>query len=160
MKKINILAVSISLALGLSACNPSSDSGATAAPEVVNKAMMISGIDLTAIDQNVRAQDDFFRHVNGAWLTHTEIPADKSRYGLFNVLYDNTQDNLKTLIQESADIQAENGSNAQKLGDMYRSYMNVELANEKGLSPIQSLLDGISDAKNMQQLSCVRPAWA
>ena len=156
MKKINLLALSVSLALGLSACNPSSDPETSAAPAVVSKTTMVSGINLSAVDKNVRAQDDFFRHVNGAWLTQTEIPADKSRYGVFNVLYDNTQDNLKALIQESANnTQAATGSNTQKLGDMYNSYMNVELANEKGISPLKPLLDSISDAKNMQQLSKV-----
>jgi len=157
MKKISMLALSVSLALGLSACEPTSQSetSSTVAEPVVNEVPMVSGIDLTAIDQNVRAQDDFFRHVNGAWLTETEIPADKSRYGLFNVLYDDTQENLKALIQESANTQAEQGSNTQKLGDMYNSYMNVELANEKGIAPLQSLLDKINSAQNMQQLSTV-----
>jgi len=153
MKKISSLALSVALALGLNACTPSSKSGTTVAETEVSKVPMISGIDLTAVDQNVRAQDDFFRHVNGAWLTQTEIPADKSSYGLFNVLYDDTQENLKTLIQESANTNAEKGSNTQKLGDMYNSYMNVELANEKGITPLQPLLDNISSAENMEQIS-------
>lgn len=153
MKKISILALGISLALGLSACTP--DNQTTSKPAVESKTMLVSGIDLNAVDQNVRAQDDFFKHVNGTWLTQTEIPADKSSYGLFNVLYDDTQEDLKTLIQESANTQAEQGTNTQKLGDMYNSYMNVELANEKGMTPLQPLLQSISDVENMQQLSKV-----
>ncbi|GAC17540.1 M13 family metallopeptidase [Paraglaciecola arctica] len=155
MKKINMLALSVSLALGLSACEPTSKPETSSAVAAVNATLMTSGIDLTAVDQNVRVQDDFFRHVNGAWLTETEIPADKSSYGLFNVLYDDTQENLKTLIQGSANTQAEQGTNTQKLGDMYNSYMNVDLANEKGITPLQSLLDNINSAENMQQLSKV-----
>jgi putative endopeptidase len=153
MNKISMLAFSISLALGLSACTPTSQSDPTVTPAIISQAVMTSGIDLTAVDQNVRAQDDFFRHVNGAWLTQTEIPADKSRYGIFNVLYDDTQENLKTLIQESSNTQAIKGSNTQKLGDMYNSYMNVEQANEKGMSPLEPLLASIYAAENMQQLS-------
>lgn len=155
MKKLNMLALSVSLALGLSACTPANKQDATSVEAVVSEASLTSGIDLTAVDQNVRAQDDFFRHVNGAWLTQTAIPADKSSYGLFNVLYDDTQENLKTLIQESANTQAEKGSNTQKLGDMYNSYMNIDLANEKGITPLQPLLNKISSAANMQQLSKV-----
>ena len=143
----------ISVALGLSACNPTSKTAPAPAPVLVSEALLTSGIDLTAVDKNVRAQDDFFRHVNGAWLTQTEIPADKSRYGLFNVLYDDTQKNLKTLIQKSASTEAEKGSNTQKLGDMYNSYMNTELTNKKGITPLQSLLDNISSTQNMLQLS-------
>jgi putative endopeptidase len=74
---------------------------------------------------------------------------------LFNVLYDDTQENLKTLIQESANTDAEKGSNTQKLGDMYNSYMNVDLTNKKGILPLQSLLDTISSAEDMSQLSKV-----
>ena len=151
MKKISMTTLCISVALGLSACNPTSKTAS--APVLVSEALLTSGIDLTAVDKNVRAQDDFFRHVNGAWLTQTEIPADKSRYGLFNVLYDDTQKNLKTLIQKSASTEAEKGSNTQKLGDMYNSYMNTELTNKKGITPLQSLLDNISSTQNMLQLS-------
>lgn len=155
MKKFNIVALSVSLALGFSACTPASKPESTSVEAAVSEAPLTSGIDLTAVDPNVRAQDDFFRYVNGAWLTQTEIPADKSSYGLFNVLYDDTQENLKKLIQESASTQAEKGSNTQKLGDMYNSYMNVDLANERGISPLQPLLDNISSIENMQQLSKV-----
>lgn len=152
-KKINIVALSVSLALGLSACTPANNTETTVAK--VSEAPKVSGIDLSAVDKNVRAQDDFFNHVNGAWLSQTEIPAEKSSYGLFNVLYDDTQENLKTLIQEAANTQAEKGSNTQKLGDMYNSYMNVELANENGLTPMQPFIDKINSAENMQQLSAV-----
>jgi putative endopeptidase len=155
MKKISMIALGISLTLGLSACNPTSKSETATAAALASETPITSGIDLTAVDQSVHAQDDFFRHVNGTWLTQTEIPADKSRYGLFNVLYDETQENLKTLIQESANTDAEKGSNTQKLGDMYNSYMNVNLSNEKGILPLQFLLDTISKAEDMPQLSKV-----
>lgn len=155
MRKLNILALGISLALGLSACNPQQSSEKSEISTNTTKAALTSGIEITAVDKNVRAQDDLYRHVNGAWLTTTEIPADKSRYGIFNVLYDNTQEDLKALIQESAATKAEQGSNTQKLGDMYNSYMNVELANEKGITPLQPMLDSIANVENMQQLSTV-----
>ena len=76
MKKISMLALSIIIALGLSACNPTSKSETTPTAVSASETPMTSGIDLTAVDQNMRAQDDYFRHVNGTWLTQTEIPAD------------------------------------------------------------------------------------
>lgn len=147
------LALSILMLMGISAwgfseTQPTKQETRFDAPKV-----LISGIDLSAIDKTVDPEEDFFRHVNGAWLNNTQIPADKSRYGLFNLLYETTQHNLKTLIQEAANSEAENGSNTQKLGDMYNSYMNLELANEKGLTPLHSLLEDIDQAENMPQLS-------
>lgn len=50
-----------------------------------------SGIILENFDRSVRPQDDLYRHVNGAWLARTEIPADKSNYGTFTVLQDNVE---------------------------------------------------------------------
>lgn len=143
--------MSMSLALGLCACQPNTQSESNTSSDT--PITLVSGIDLTAVDKSVRPQDNLFEHVNGTWLKSTEIPADKSSYGMFNILYDDTQKHLKTLIQEAADTKAAYGSNTQKLGDMYNSYMNVELANKKGLTPLQSQLDGISTLENMQQIS-------
>ncbi|MEP2653280.1 MAG: M13-type metalloendopeptidase [Paraglaciecola sp.] len=153
MNKFNILALGISFALGLSACTPP-ETKKESVPSVTEvQTPLTSGIDLTAIDNTVRIQDDLFRHVNGTWLKTTEIPSDKSGYGVFNVLYDDTQENLKTLIQNAAKSNAEKGSNPQKLGDMYNSYMGVELANILGLTPLQPILDDINAIENMEQLS-------
>ena len=157
MKKLSLVAMSVCIALGLSACSPApeqkSENKQEATKVVEKKAPVLSGIDLTAIDETVRPQDDLFRHVNGTWLENTEIPGDKSTYGVFNVLYDNTQDNLKALIQEAADTDAKKGSNTQKLGDMYNSYMDVDLANKLGLSPLQAELDSINNISDMKQVS-------
>ena len=62
-------------------------------------APMLSGIDLQYIDSNVRAQDDFYRHVNGKWLDSVQIPADKARYGSFDMLRDDSQDQLRTIVE-------------------------------------------------------------
>jgi endothelin-converting enzyme/putative endopeptidase len=154
INKHTALAFGVSMALGLAACSPGPESSTDAS--LVQKAevtQMTSGIDLTAVDSNVRAQDDLFRHVNGQWMKDTEIPSDKSSYGVFNLLFDDTQENLKTLIQEAAASEATPGSNTQKLGDMYNSYMNEELTNNLGLSPLQAQLDSIAAIENMQQVS-------
>lgn len=153
MNKITMLAFGVSVALGLAACSPASKTESQQTQPAAQTAPRISGIDLTAVDSAVKAQDDLFRHVNGHWLNTTEIPADKSRYGVFNVLYDTTQENLKSLIQQAADTSAEPGSNTQKLGDMYNSYMNEERANELGLSPLQAQIDAIAAIKTPQQLA-------
>jgi endothelin-converting enzyme/putative endopeptidase len=157
MKKLSLVAMGICIALGMSACSPNPENNSENQKEITKKAEKkapeLSGIDLTAIDKTVRPQDDLFRYVNGTWLETTEIPGDRSRYGIFNVLYDNTQEQLKTIIQEAADTDAAQGTNTQKLGDMYNSYMNVELANQLGLSPLQSELDSIKNISDMQQIS-------
>jgi putative endopeptidase len=153
MKKLSILALGVGLALGLAACKPASDAQNSSASAEAPLAKLNSGIDQTAVDKNVRAQDDFFRHVNGTWLAKTEIPADKSRYSMFNLLFDDTQENLKALIQEAAAMQAEPGSNMQKLGDMYNSYMDEDKANQLGLNPLKTQLEAIQQVENISQVA-------
>ena len=55
-------------------------------PEPKEPAAVRSGIDHTAVDPDVRPQDDLFAHVNGRWLATTQIPEDRGRYGTFDVL--------------------------------------------------------------------------
>lgn len=103
-----------------------------------------SGIDLKAMDQTVRPQDDFYHYVNGAWIKETEMPADKSRYSMFSVLSDRTQEQLQVIIQDAAKREAELGSNEQKLGDMYNSFLDVERIEELGHQPIKGVLNDIA----------------
>ena len=63
---------------------------------------MTSGIEQANIDKSVRTQDDFYRHVNGTWLKNTDIPADKSRWGSFNVLADNVVTQLHDIMEKLA----------------------------------------------------------
>ncbi|GMA80580.1 hypothetical protein GCM10025855_01130 [Shewanella glacialipiscicola] len=85
MKKISTLALGIALGLGLAACST----------EPKTEVAAVSGIELQNFDTSVRHQDDFYYSVNGKWLANTPIPADKSNYGAFSVLYDQSQDALK-----------------------------------------------------------------
>src|SRR3989442_2277946 len=60
------------------------------------------GIDVSGMDRSVRPQDDFFRFVNGTWADRTEIPADKSRYGSFTILGDESEEALKEIVEQAA----------------------------------------------------------
>lgn len=113
---------------------------------------VVSGIDLTAVDQQTRPQDDFFRYVNGAWLDKTEIPADKSRYSMFSVLNDRAQEQLKAIILEAAELDAETGTNQQKLGDLYNSFMDQERIEALGFSPLKDDLNGITSLSDKAQV--------
>src|SRR5438045_3906877 len=60
------------------------------------------GIDVSGMDRSARPQDDFFRFVNGKWADNTPIPADKSRYGSFSILADESEIALKEIVEEAA----------------------------------------------------------
>ncbi|WP_426168366.1 M13 family metallopeptidase [Pseudoduganella sp. R-34] len=98
-----------------------------------------SGIDAAGIDQQVRAQDDFFRYSQGKWLSGVEIPADRSSWGGFNVAQENVEGQVKSIIESAErDKSRKAGSDAQKIGDYYASFMDEARRNALGLKPLKA----------------------
>jgi predicted metalloendopeptidase len=121
----------------LAACSRQSSSESTAAAQKP----VSSGVDSSSMDKAVRPQDDLFRHVNGAWLARTEIPADKSSYGAFDILIDKTQEDLRGILENASKAANKtSGSDAQKIGDFYESFINEARADEIGLQPLSAEL--------------------
>ncbi len=113
-------------------------------PTPAKAATPISGIDLQHIDPTVRAQDDFFEYLNGGWLKKTEIPADKSSWGTFIQLRDNTQPQLRALIEEAQqDKNRKAGTEQQKIGDLYASFMDQPRLEKLGYKPLAGELQRI-----------------
>ncbi len=106
-------------------------------------------IDFTGFDKSVRPQDDFFNFVNGTWIKETPIPADKTRWGSFVILAEESRDNVLAIIDQlSKNPRLAAGSDGQKIRDLYLSYMAEAQINSLGLSPIQADLDAIESATN------------
>ncbi|MBL8816317.1 MAG: hypothetical protein JNL58_09820 [Planctomyces sp.] len=116
-----------------------------------------SGIDPDGFDSNVRVQDDLFQHVNGRWLLTTDIPGDKSNYGSFTALDDMARENIRIIIEESAENPTD--ENAQKIGDFYRSYMNEEIINARGIEPLKEELAAIDAVSSTDQLIQLLGTW-
>ncbi len=112
-----------------------------------------SGIDLTAMDTSVKPGDDFDKYVNGTWQANMEMPADKSRYGVFNVLRDESQDAVKVIIEEAANGDHAKGSDAQKVGDLYNSYLDWDTRNAAGLEPIKPALKAIASIETLDDMA-------
>ena len=109
-------------------------------------------IDQKSFDTTVRPQDDLYQFVNGTWLTETEIPADKSNYGAFTKLSDLSQERCREMIETLSSEQHPDGSDAQKVGAFYKSFMDLDAANEKGIAPLQAELDKIEALEDREAL--------
>ncbi len=97
---------------------------------------LLSGIDLQCIDRRVRPQDDFYRHVNGRWLEHTEIPPDRGRYGSFDQLADDSLAQLHALIGELGEAGAAPDPGRRKIVDLFASFMDEQRLERLGLQPL------------------------
>jgi putative endopeptidase len=116
---------------------------------------MKSGIDLRHQKPTVRPQDDLYRHVNGAWIDNAEIPADRSSDGAFYELYQSAEQHVREIIEELGASGGTKGSVAQKIGDLYGSFMDEEKANALGISPIAKDLElalSVSDANQFHKV--------
>src|SRR4051812_34364859 len=90
------------------------------------------GFDLKTIDRSIRPQDDFYRYANGAWLKNTKIPADESRWGSFITLRYDTEQQLKTIVEELLKKNHKKGTHQQLIADYYRSAINMKRRNVVG----------------------------
>lgn len=152
MNRYFISAFSLLLAAGNATAAESDKTDAVKAA-VATPAALASGIDQGYADQAVRVQDDFYRHVNGTWLKTTEIPADKSGWGAFAELRDSTLPQLRVIIESAAkDPKRKAGSEAQKIGDLYASFMDEKKLDALGLKPLAADFARIAGLKSKQQI--------
>ncbi len=146
MKKYLLSALTLSLMASLAHAGGANT--ATAA-----KAAPGSGIAVEYIDPSVRVQDDFFTHLNGKWLKSTEIPADKASWGTFVKLDDELRPQLRAIIEDAAKTPNQKaGSDAQRIGDFYASFMDEPKLESLGLSPLSSELARIAAIKDKSEL--------
>lgn len=114
-----------------------------------------SGIDLEYVDQHVRPQDDLFEHVSGRWLAEHEIPADRALDGAFRTLADKAEADVRSIIEDAAASGAEPGTDAQKIGDLFASFMDTDAIEAAGLAPISAELDAVAGAPDRTALASV-----
>jgi putative endopeptidase len=107
-----------------------------------------SGINPDGFDRTVRPQDDFFRHVNGAWIAHVKIPPDRGLFGSFVELLDKSDADLRLILEEAAGAGAPSGSEVRKIGDLFASFMDEDQAGKLGVEPILDDLKRIDEIRD------------
>lgn len=111
-----------------------------------------SGIYLSNMDTTASPGDNFMQYVNGNWIKNTKIPADKSTFGAAAILHEKAQEDVRAIIENAAKAQAKDGSDEQKIGDYYASYLNQKGRDSIGLAPLQEefkKIDAIANAKDL-----------
>lgn len=107
------------------------------------KPELVSGIIQKNMDTLVKPGDNFAAYVNGTWVKNTKIPADKSNYGAGYMLYEQAQKDVKAIIEEASKGSFSEGSDEQKIGDFYNSFLNRKDRDAKGITPLQPELKAI-----------------
>ena len=134
--------------------NQANSESAKIATEQKNQAKALkSGVHFNALDKNTKSVDDFYQYANGGWLDSTEIPAIYSGYTVYHEVQERVETQLKKIIQQAADKDNKRGSEAQKIANIYRSYMDVDTINKIGLKAIELEFKIVNDISDLPSLS-------
>lgn len=106
--------------------------------------IMSSFLDPENFDKTVRPADDFFQYVNGGWMKANPIPADEARWGSFDILRVQVEEQLHEILETTTD---------QRIRDFYATGMDVEKRNRAGLEPLAELFARIEVVANVDDLA-------
>jgi putative endopeptidase len=102
------------------------------------------GYPLDALDRETRPQDDLYQFANGGWLAANDIPGDRSSVGFSQIMRDRNDARIKSIIDDIQGAEVADGSNQQKIRDLYAAYMDLDAINAAGMAPLQPMLDRVA----------------
>ncbi|MDE5430083.1 M13 family metallopeptidase [Elizabethkingia meningoseptica] len=146
MKKMTFAVLAFSLCFTGIQTNAQQKKGKTVATKTQND----EGLNLGYRDTSVRPQDDFYNYVNGGWMKTAKIPSDKSTWGSFNQLREDTDNNAMNILKEILKSKYAPGTEGQKIQALYTTYTDWNKRNALGISPIKSDLDKVDAIKNLK----------
>jgi putative endopeptidase len=112
------------------------------------------GFDTSGMDKRVKPGDDFYVYANGEWAKRTEIPADRSNYGMFTKLDELSKERVKGLLEEAAKAPTS------KIGMAYSTYLDEAAIEKKGMAPIAPILNQIRAIKDRKAFEAALPTLA
>ncbi len=156
MKKLSIAVLAFSGMVLLNSCSSQAKVAENPTEQKTQepKSMEENGLNLSYMDTSVKPTEDFFTYVNGTWYKNTQIPSDKSSWGSFNALREDTDNASLKILNEILANSYKKGSEGQKIQALYGSFVDWDKRNELGLTPIASDLkkiDAISSIKDLEK---------
>ncbi len=100
--------------------------------------------------------------MNGRWLADHEIPADRATDGAFRSLFDRAEEQVRDLITGAATAAtsgtaaaSSGGTDQQRIGDLYASFMDSDAIERIGVRPLLDELATIDAAGDAAELAAV-----
>jgi len=108
--------------------------------------------DKSGMDTSVKPGDNFFLYANGKWIKDTQIPPSENSWGLGNILYNDNQKHLHSILEDASVNDNPTGSKEQKVADLYKSGMDTAAIEKLGYEPVKPLLAKIDVVKDYKDL--------
>lgn len=107
-------------------------------------------LDAADMNKKVKPGVNFVEFAGGTWLKKTNIPDDKTSYGVFDILREKSIKDVQEILKEAAaTTNAPKGSAAQKIGDFYASGMDSVRIEQLGASPLLKYINQINQIQTM-----------
>ncbi|HEX3758398.1 MAG TPA: M13 family metallopeptidase [Kofleriaceae bacterium] len=139
-------------AAAASAATPPAPVAAVARPEIG-----AWGCDLAGMDPTIRPGAAFYQYANGRWLNATQIPADRSAYTMHMRASDRVHQRARAIIEAAS---GPPGSDAQRIGDYYRTFLDEAAIEAAGIAPLQPELDRIAAIRDRRRVMLALAASA
>jgi len=110
-----------------------------------------SGIDKSNMDLSVKPGDDFYEYSVGNWLKTHPLDAQHPMNGSFVDLEEQNNDRIRELVEGYANTPQKQGTLGQKIGSLYRMYMDTARLDREGITPIKPILKRIAEIKNRKE---------
>lgn len=111
------------------------------------------GVDLNQLDDSVDPGDDFNAYTNAKWINANEIPADRQRYGAFDMLREESIHDVEVLVRDLVASNPAPGTTARRIVDAYNAYVDMDAIDATGLTPAQPFLQEIYTAQDLDALA-------
>ena len=95
---------------------------------------------------------DFYQYACGTWMANNPIPADQSRWGIFDTLADRNRSTLRGILEKAAVEDPKREAVEQKIGDFYASCMDEAAIDKLGTQPLAPELKRISAIQSKEQI--------
>ena len=136
MKKLSIIMISL---LTLAAC--------------VQHPARVPALDMANLDTTVSPKVDFYQYSTGGWQKNNPLKPEFSRYGSFDSIREQTQENLNALFESMTTMKAAPGTIEQKISDLYKMALDSTTRNELGAEPIMKYIAEIQEVEDLEGLA-------
>ncbi len=106
----------------------------------------LKSLDASGLNKEVSAKQDFYTHVNSAWMKSHPLTPEFSRYGQFNVLDDSSKNRVRRIVANLKASNPQKGTTPYKISALYELGMDSVRRNAIGAAPIKPVINKIEKA--------------
>ena len=112
----------------------------------------VEGLNREDMDLSVAPGDNFYQYANGGWIKNNPLRPEYARYGSFDVLSEENEENLNAMFQDMASMETTPGTVEQKIADLYKMALDSTRLNAEGFEPVRKYVDEIYAITNKTDL--------